>query len=106
MPFNLFLILHFFYLERPLSLSLFFFKFDLLAFPHFVTFFQAIQTTNIAKEWVDHTHAQLKDEEAHQVSAVKILVMVEKKIKDLGSKLTEANRERKSAEAALAGAKK
>ena len=40
------------------------------------------------------------------MSAVKNLVITEKKIKDLGTKLTEADRERKSAEAALAGAKK
>ena len=38
--------------------------------------------------------------------AVKNLVIAEKKIKDLGTKLIEADRERKSAEPALAGAKK
>ena len=76
------------------------------SFPHVVISFQAIQTINIAKEWVDHGHFKLKDEEARQVSAVKNLVVVEKKIKDLGTKLTEADRERKSAEATLASAKK
>ena len=40
------------------------------------------------------------------MSAVKNLAIVEKKIKDLGTKLTEADKERKSAEATLAGAKK
>ena len=55
---------------------------------------------------MDHAHAQLKDEEARRVSVVKTLAMAEKKIKDLGIKLTEADRERKSAEAVLAGAKK
>ena len=55
---------------------------------------------------MDHAHAQLKDEEARRVSAVKTLAMAEKKIKDLGIKLTEADRERKSAEAVLVGAEK
>ena len=85
---------------------MFFFKCNLLAYPYAITFFQAIQTTNIVAEWVDHAHAQLKDEEARRVSAVKTLAMAEKKIKDLGIKLTEADRERKSAEAVLAGAEK
>ena len=55
---------------------------------------------------MDHAHAQLKDEEARRVSAVKTLAMAKKKIKDLGIKLTETNRERKTAEAALAGTEK
>ena len=37
---------------------------------------------------------------------VKTLAVAEKKIKDLGTKLIEANGERKSAEAALASAEK
>ena len=77
-----------------------------MACPHAITFFQAIQTTNIVAEWVDHAHAQLKDEEARRVSTVKTLAMDKKKIKDLDIKLTEADRERKSAEAILAGAEK
>ena len=76
------------------------------SFPHVVIYFQAIQTTNIAKEWVDHSHFKLKDKEACQVSAVKNLVVAEKKIKDLGTKLTEVDWERKSAEATLAGVEK
>ena len=67
---------------------------------------QAIQTAHVAKEWVDHAHSKLKDEEARQVSTIKNLAIAEKKIKDLGPKLTEANRERKSVEADLADAKK
>ena len=55
---------------------------------------------------MDHAHAQLKDEEARRVSTIKTLAMDKKKIKDLDIKLTEADRERKSAEAVLAGAKK
>ena len=44
--------------------------------------------------------------EARRVSSVKTLAVAEKKIKDLGTKLIEANRERKSAEAALADVEK
>ena len=55
---------------------------------------------------MDDAHAQLKDKEARRVAAVQTLVVAEKRIKDLGTKLTEADRERKSAEAALAGAEK
>ena len=60
----------------------------------------------MANEWVDDAHAQLKNEEARHVAAVKTLVVVEKKIKDLGTKLTKADREKKSAEAALASSEK
>lgn len=48
----------------------------------------------------------MKNEEARRVFIVKTLVVAEKKIKDLGTKLTEANREMKSIEAALASAEK
>ena len=40
------------------------------------------------------------------MSAIKNLAFVKKNNKDLVTKLTESNKERKSAEAALAGAKK
>lgn len=49
-------------------------------------------------------HAQLKNEEARRVAAVKTLGMAEKKIKDLGAKLTKADREKKSVEVVLVGA--
>ena len=55
---------------------------------------------------MDPTHAQLKDEEARRISAVKTLAVAEKRIKELNTKLTEANREGKSAKAALTGAEK
>lgn len=60
----------------------------------------------MTEEWVNHAHSKLKDKEARLVSAVKNLAIAEKKIKDLDTKLAEADRERKSAEAALAGAEK
>ena len=55
---------------------------------------------------MDDAHAQLKNEEACRVAVVKTLAMAEKKIKDLGTKLTEPDREKKSAETALAGTEK
>nr|POE86239.1 hypothetical protein CFP56_07047 [Quercus suber] len=67
---------------------------------------EAIQTTNIVEESVDRAHAQLKDEEACHISAVKTLVVAEKRIKELNTKLIDADRERKSAEVALAGVEK
>ena len=51
-------------------------------------------------------HAQLKDKETHRISVVKTLAVVEKKIKELNIKMTEADRERKSVKAALASAEK
>ena len=73
---------------------------------HCVTFSQVIQTTNIVEEWVDNAHAQLKKEEARRIAAIQTPVVAEKRIKDLNTKLTEANRERKSVEVALVGAEK
>ena len=48
----------------------------------------------------------MKNEEARRVATVKTLVVAEKKIKDLGTKLTETDREKKSVEAAFAGFEK
>ena len=55
---------------------------------------------------MDDAHAQLKKEEARHIAFVQTLAVAEKRIKDLNTKLTEANKERKSVEAALAGAEK
>lgn len=60
----------------------------------------------MAEEWVDHAHSKLKKEEAYWVSTTKSLALAEKKNKDLVTKLIKVDRERKSSEAALAGAKK
>ena len=59
----------------------------------------------MAEEWVDHAYSKLKDEKARQVSAVKNLQLLRRK-KMISLKLTKAKKERKNAEAALAGAKK
>ena len=55
---------------------------------------------------MDPAHAQLKDEEACHISAIKTLAVAEKRIKELNTKLTEADRERKSVEATLTDAEK
>lgn len=55
---------------------------------------------------MDPAHAQLKDEEACHISAIKTLAVAEKRIKELNTKLTEADREGKSAKTALTGAEK
>lgn len=65
-----------------------------------------IQTAYVAKDWVDHDHSKLKDNEACWVSIVKNLAIAEKKNKDLFLKLTEVDRERKNVEATLARAEK
>ena len=55
---------------------------------------------------MDRAHAQLKDEESRRISAVMTLAKDEKRIKELNTKLNKVDRERKSAEAALADAEK
>ena len=55
---------------------------------------------------MDDAHKQWKDEKGWRIVVVQTLVVAEKRIKDLNTKLTKADRERKSAEAALAGAEK
>lgn len=67
---------------------------------------QAIQTTNIAEELVNNTHCQFKEEEAQHIPAMQTFSVAEKRVKELTIKLIEANRDRKSVEAALAGAEK
>ena len=48
---------------------------------------------------MDDAHAQPKDEEARRVVAIQTLAIVEKRIKDLVTKLAEADREKKSIKA-------
>ena len=55
-----------------------------------------IQATNIVEEWVNDAHKQWKDKEGLCIAAVETLAVVEKRIKDLNTKLTEADRGRKS----------
>ena len=73
---------------------------------HIIAIFQAIQTTNVAEEWVDRAHAECKDKEARRISVVKTLVVADKRIKELSTRLTEADMEMKNVEAALASLEK
>ena len=65
-----------------------------------------IQATNIAKEWVNDAHKQWKEKEGWRITAIETLTVAKKRIKDLNTKLTEADRERKSIEATPAGVEK
>ena len=49
----------------------------LLFFLFFFFFFKAIQTTNIAEEWVDDAHKQMKDEEGRCITAVEAFTVAE-----------------------------
>ena len=52
------------------------------------------------------THRQMKDKEGRQIAVVEAFNVVEKRVKELNAKLTEAEREKKSAEPALEGAER
>ena len=60
----------------------------------------------MAEELVNNSHRQMKEEEGRRIAAVETFFLAEKRIQELDTKLTKADRERKSAEAALYGAKK
>ena len=66
----------------------------------------AIQATHIAEELVNDSHKQMKEEEGWHIAAVEEFTLAEQRIKDLNTKLIEANRDKKSVEAALEGAKR
>ena len=67
---------------------------------------QFIQTTFRAKEVVDASHRQMKDEKGRQVVAVKAFKVAEKRLKESDAKLIKAKRGRKSAEAAVDNAQR
>lgn len=46
------------------------------------------------EEWIDDAHHQFNDEEAQRIAAIQTLVVAEKRIKDLKTKLIEANRDK------------
>jgi len=60
----------------------------------------------MAEELVNNFHRQMKEEEGRRITAVEAFSLAEKRIQKLNTKLTEADRERKSADAALYGAEK
>ena len=65
-----------------------------------------IQATNIAEEWVNDAHKQWKDKEGWHIATIEMFAVAKKRIKDLNTKMMEADRERKSVEVALAGVQK
>lgn len=72
----------------------------------FSLFFKAIQAAYIAKELVNNSHQQMKEKEGQCIAAVESFTLAEQRIKDLNTKLTEANRDKKSVEVALEGAER
>ncbi|XP_075634193.1 uncharacterized protein LOC142606742 [Castanea sativa] len=66
----------------------------------------AVQAVHMAKELVNNSHRQIKEEEGRRIAAVDSFALGEKRIHELNTKLTEADRERKSAKAALQGAER
>ena len=55
----------------------------------------------MAEELVNKSPRQMKDEEGRQITVVVAFSLVEKRIQELNNPLMEADRERKSVEAAL-----
>ena len=87
--------------EFPLTFSFFLFPFFFFFF-----FLKSIQAVHMAKEWAEDGHKQWKDEEEQRIATVGTLLVVEQRVKDHNTKLTEVGREKKSVEAELAGAKR
>ena len=67
-----------------------------------MSFLQAVQLVHMVKELVNKSHQQMK--EGRRIAAVEAFSLAEKRIQELNNQLIEANRERKSVEAALHGA--
>ena len=67
-----------------------------------LSFLQAVQLVHMVKELVNKSHQQMK--EGRRIAAVEAFSLAEKRIQELNNQLIEANRERKSVEAALHGA--
>ena len=61
---------------------------------------------HVVEELVNNLHRQMKEEERRRIAAVEAFSLVKKRIQELNMKLIEADRERKSVEAALHKAKK
>lgn len=55
---------------------------------------------------MNNSYRQMKDEKVRRIVVVDAFKVVEKKIQELNTKLTEVDREKKSAEAALQGVEK
>ena len=81
----------------------FFFFFFFLGFFILTTKFslQVVQVGFKAEELVDVYHQQMKDEEARRIAAVEAFKVADKREKETDAKLIEAQRNWKSAEAAM-----
>lgn len=55
----------------------------------------------MVEELVNNSHNQMKEDEGRNIAAVESFTLVEKRIQELNTKLTKADREKKSAKAAL-----
>ena len=88
-------------LFSPSFFFIFFFIFFFLLLYLFT--WQAIQATYRAKEMVNFSHKQMKEEEGRRIAVVDAFNVVENKIQELTTKLNEANRDKKHAEASLLG---
>lgn len=58
------------------------------------------------KKWVNNAYKQWKNEEGWLIAIVETLAITKKRIKDLNFKLTEVDRDKKSAEATVVGAER
>ena len=64
---------------------------------------QVAQATFRVEELVNIIHRQMKDKEGRRIVAIEAFNVAKKRVKELNAKLTEAEREKKSAEVALEG---
>ena len=100
-------VYYYFFLLLLLLLLLFFtLKVLIVFFYHYILSLKAVQSAHMAEELVNKSHQQMKEEEERQIAAVEAFSFAEKRIQELNTKLTKAGRDKKSAEAALQGAKR
>ena len=64
---------------------------------------QVVQATFRVEGLMNISYQKMKDEEGRRVSVIEAFNVVEKRVKELNAKLIEAEREKKSAKAALEG---
>ena len=69
-------------------------------------FFKVAQTAHKAEELLNSSHKQMKEEEGRRIAAMDAFNVAENRIQELNKKLTEADKDKKSAETALEGAKR
>ena len=83
-----------------------FFLFDITLIPSFFFFLKAVQSTFRLEEMFHSLSQQPDDEKKRRVAAVQTLTIAKNSNSDLRKKLTAEEQARKSANAALKGAKK